>query len=146
MIGIVFGLATDLGLGTIQLNAGLNFLNSNIPINFWTQLIIVVSISIIAMMSVLSGTSKGLILFRYCFTPSFSGMKWLSNLNSILALLLWLIVLFIYRPSSCEGITEPCAAVGPNGSILKNFEGVVQIFGTLFSIYIGFFQVIISVF
>merc|ERR1739838_26184 len=116
-LGTMFGLATSLGLGTIQLNAGLNYLNDGIPINFWAQLIIIVITTTLAMISVLSGTSKGI--------------KWLSNFNTCLAVVLWFSILCINRPSptSCAVGATDCYPVAPKGSTLEHFDGVVQNFG-----------------
>lgn len=70
----VFGVATSLGLGAIQINGGLSYLNSNIPNSISTQLIIIAGVTILFTLSTLSGIGRGI--------------KWLSNANIILAILL----------------------------------------------------------
>lgn len=76
----VFGVATSLGLGAIQINGGLTYLNSNIPDGFITQLAIIAGVTILFTLSALSGIGRGI--------------KWLSNANIIVAVLLMLFVLF----------------------------------------------------
>ncbi len=77
----VFGVATSLGLGAIQINSGLNFLSPAIPKSTLVQFIIIVIVTILFMLSALSGLGRGI--------------KWLSNTNIILAGLLLLFLLFI---------------------------------------------------
>ena len=76
----VFGVATSLGLGAIQINGGLSYLNSNIPDGFITQLFIIIGVTILFTLSALSGIGRGI--------------KWLSNANIIMAVLLMLFILF----------------------------------------------------
>jgi len=76
----VFGVATSLGLGAIQINGGLSYLNSNIPNAISTQLIIIAGVTILFTLSALSGIGRGI--------------KWLSNANIVLAILLMLFFLF----------------------------------------------------
>ncbi|MDZ7839203.1 MAG: BCCT family transporter [Gammaproteobacteria bacterium] len=71
VIGTLFGLATSLGFGAMQLNTGLNVL-LGIPVSPGYQVAIIASITAIAVMSVLSGLNRGL--------------KWLSVFNLMLAL------------------------------------------------------------
>ena len=71
VFGTVFGLATSLGLGAIQLNTGLNTL-LGVPVSTGYQVLIIATITTIAVGSVVSGLHKGL--------------KWLSVLNLVLAL------------------------------------------------------------
>ncbi len=77
----VFGVATSLGLGAIQINGGLSFLNENIPTSFSTQIIIIVAVTILFMLSALSGIGRGI--------------KWLSNSNIAVAILLLFFFLFM---------------------------------------------------
>lgn len=77
----VFGVATSLGLGAIQINGGFSYLNPNIPNSFSTQLIIIIGVTILFMLSAISGIGRGI--------------KWLSNGNIILAILLLFFFLFI---------------------------------------------------
>lgn len=76
----VFGVATSLGLGAIQINGGLTYLNSSIPNEFSTQIIIIIGVTILFILSAISGIGKGI--------------KWLSNANIFLAILLMFFFLF----------------------------------------------------
>jgi len=78
----VIGVATTLGFGAAQINGGLAFL-LDIPINFTVQLIIIIIVTILFLMSAWSGLSKGI--------------KYLSNANLVLAVLL-LVLVFIAGP------------------------------------------------
>jgi len=62
----VAGVATSLGLGTLQINSGLNFL-FNVPETSLVQIIIVVVVTVLFMISAVTGLDKGI--------------KFLSNLN-----------------------------------------------------------------
>lgn len=73
VIGTVFGVATSLGYGVLQVNAGLNHL-FGVPINETVQVILIVVITGLATISVVSGLDKGI--------------RILSELNLGLALLL----------------------------------------------------------
>lgn len=79
----IFGVATSLGLGTMQINSGLKYL-FGIPNSTWTNIVIVGIITGLFTLSALSGIGRGI--------------KILSNLNLILALLL-LIAMFLIGPS-----------------------------------------------
>ena len=64
----MFGVCTSLGLGVIQLNAGLQSVNSSIPDNINTQLIIIWSVTAMATFSVVSGIKVGIRrLSEICF-------------------------------------------------------------------------------
>lgn len=76
----IFGVATSLGFGAVQINGGLHHL-FGININFIVQFIIVIIVTILFLLSAWSGLGKGI--------------KFLSNANMILAVLLLLSVLFI---------------------------------------------------
>ncbi|WHN64904.1 choline BCCT transporter BetT [Cysteiniphilum sp. QT6929] len=80
ILGTMFGIATSLGLGATQVNAGLHFL-FNIPVNVPVQTILIIIITLIATASVALGLEKGI--------------KLLSNFNIIVAILLLLFVLFL---------------------------------------------------
>ncbi len=69
----VVGVATSLGSGAIQINGGLNEL-LGVPDNFETQLLIIAVATVLFMASALSGLDKG--------------VKTLSNLNMVLAIML----------------------------------------------------------
>lgn len=66
----VAGVATSLGLGTLQINSGLNFL-FGVPENGFVQILIVVVVTVLFMISAVSGLDKGI--------------KFLSNLNVSIA-------------------------------------------------------------
>ncbi|MDO5101701.1 MAG: choline BCCT transporter BetT [Lautropia sp.] len=78
VLGTIFGLATSLGLGVIQINSGLHYL-LKIEVSLMTQIILIVVISLIATASVVSGLDKG--------------VRRLSELNMIMATLLMVFVL-----------------------------------------------------
>nr|WP_256448848.1 BCCT family transporter [Nocardiopsis akebiae] len=82
IFGTIFGLATSLGLGTLQINGGLNHV-FGIPSNATVQSIIIILITAIALFSVLSGIDKGI--------------RRLSMINLWLAFLL-LVVVFALGP------------------------------------------------
>ena len=75
----LFGLATSLGFGAQQANAGLEYIYG-IPISITAQVILIVAITAVALISVLRGLD--------------GGVKRLSELNMILAFALLLFVLF----------------------------------------------------
>lgn len=76
----VIGVATTLGFGAIQINGGLSFL-ADIPNHFVSQLIIIAIVTVLFIGSAWSGLGRGI--------------KYLSNINMILALLLLVLILFI---------------------------------------------------
>ena len=80
VVGTIFGIATTLGIGVVQLNYGLNVL-FDIPEGFTAQAALIVLSVIIATISVTSGVDKGI--------------RILSELNVALALGLILFVLFM---------------------------------------------------
>ena len=82
-IGTVFGVATTLGFGVTQINSGLNYL-FGIEQAPSTQVILIIVVSVMAATSVFFGLDKGI--------------KRLSELNLVLALLL-LIFVFVAGPS-----------------------------------------------
>jgi choline/glycine/proline betaine transport protein len=59
VFGTVFGIATSLGLGAQQMNAGLNHL-LGIEISTTNQVILIIAISILATISALTGLKKGI--------------------------------------------------------------------------------------
>ncbi len=79
-LSVLFGLATSLGLGAKQINAGLNYV-FGIPDASYVQMILIAGITFIATLSVMSGLSKG--------------VKLLSELNLVISGLLLLVVLLI---------------------------------------------------
>lgn len=59
VFGTVFGIATSLGLGAQQMNAGLNYL-LGVEVSTGTQIALIAIISVIATASVMSGLHKGI--------------------------------------------------------------------------------------
>ncbi|MEZ5707099.1 MAG: BCCT family transporter [Burkholderiaceae bacterium] len=90
VLATMFGLATSLGLGASQAAAGLNYL-FDIPLGNTTQIVLVIGITAIALTSVLAGLD--------------AGVKRLSEINMVLAILLLLFVI----------------AVGPTLAIMTGF-------------------------
>ncbi len=76
--GTVFGIATSLGLGVLQINAGLNYL-LGVPQTVWIQVAIIAGVMAAATLSVVSGLD--------------TGIRRLSEGNLILATVLLLFVL-----------------------------------------------------
>lgn len=77
VMGTVFGVATSLGYGVLQVNAGLNYL-FGLPINETVQVMLIVGITSLATLSVISGLNKGI--------------RILSEINLGLAVLLLILV------------------------------------------------------
>ncbi|MEV7756537.1 BCCT family transporter [Microbacterium sp. NPDC089180] len=103
LVGTLFGVATSLGLGVIQISAGLDFLGV-VPPSIISQAVIIGIITGFVLFSLLSGVGKG--------------MKWLSNINLVLAGLLMLFLLF----------------VGPTEFLLRD---VVQSIGNYIQSFVG---------
>ncbi|WP_187774250.1 BCCT family transporter [Lolliginicoccus suaedae] len=80
VVGTIFGVSVSIGLGTLQVNSGLARL-VGLPSNTFTQLIILAIITTIAVISVSLGLDKGI--------------KWLSNINIVMAIGLLLFVLVL---------------------------------------------------
>jgi len=79
LIGTVFGVATSLGLGVLQIGTGLEVVG--LPeVGPWASVAIIGLITVFVLASVLSGVAKG--------------MKWLSTANLLLAAALLVFVLF----------------------------------------------------
>lgn len=83
VIGTVFGVATSLGLGVLQVNAGLNYL-FGVPEVPWVQVSLIAAITLMATVSVVAGLD--------------AGIKRLSELNMILAVVL-LLAVFVLGPT-----------------------------------------------
>jgi glycine betaine transporter len=83
VISTVMGVATSLGFGAMQINGGLSYL-FDVPSTMSTQTIIIILVTVLFMISALTGLSKGI--------------KILSNLNMGLTALLFLVV-FIFGPT-----------------------------------------------
>lgn len=82
-VGTLFGVATSLGLGAMQINAGVSQL-SEIPIETSVQIILIATITAIATVSVVLGLKKGI--------------SRLSRFNIILAIVL-LVFVFVAGPT-----------------------------------------------
>ncbi|MCB0950823.1 MAG: BCCT family transporter [Mycobacterium sp.] len=80
VVGTLFGVATSLGFGITQIAAGLQYLGW-IEIDNWWTIGMIAAITLVATVSVVSGVSKGL--------------KWLSNINMLLAAALALFVMLL---------------------------------------------------
>ncbi len=78
IIGTVFGLAVSVGLGTLQINSGLARL-FGAPTVAWVQVAIIAVVVLASSMSVAAGLEKGI--------------KMLSNMNILLAVVLMLFIL-----------------------------------------------------
>ena len=78
VLATLFGLATTLGFGAVQFTSGISEL-SGISSSVNMQIFSIVGITIVATVSILSGLNKGL--------------KYLSNLNMILAIILFVFVI-----------------------------------------------------
>lgn len=79
LVGTLFGVAASLGLGVLQISAGLEQTNI-VQATTMTQIGLILGIITLTIVSVVSGVARG--------------MKWLSNTNLVLAALLMLVVLF----------------------------------------------------
>ncbi len=80
ILGTVFGVATALGYGVLQVNSGLNYL-FGVEVSTNVQVILVVAITALATLSVASGLDKGI--------------RILSEVNLLLALLLMAMVILL---------------------------------------------------
>jgi glycine betaine transporter len=69
----IFGVAASLGLGAAQINGGLNYV-AGVPNNFTVQLIIIAIVTVLFILSASTGLQKGI--------------KYLSNTNLVLAVIL----------------------------------------------------------
>lgn len=83
VIATVMGIATSLGLGILQMNGGLRTV-FQVPNSVWVQIIIMLVLLVLYSLSSTTGLNKGI--------------KWLSNLNLTLCLILLLFV-FIAGPT-----------------------------------------------
>ncbi|TMP41120.1 choline transporter [Pseudoalteromonas citrea] len=80
VIGTVFGVATSLGYGVLQVNSGLNYL-FDVPVGLTTQVVLIALVTGLAILSVTTGLDKGI--------------RRLSELNMGLAVLMLLFVLIL---------------------------------------------------
>lgn len=84
IITTIFGVCTSLGLGAIQVNAGLNFLIPSIPIHTRVQMGIIWSITFCATISVVSGLRRGI--------------RRISQASFMIGVFLMLVVMFLDEP------------------------------------------------
>src|SRR5690606_21793190 len=78
IVGTMFGIATSMGVGVSQINAGLNYL-FGFPIGLGVQLPVIAVVTLMATISVVSGLDKG--------------VRILSEINLVVAVLLMVFVL-----------------------------------------------------
>ena len=104
LVGTLFGVATSLGLGVIQISAGLSSAGLGRP-DEPTQVVIILVISVFVLASVLSGVTKG--------------MKWLSNINLVMA---GLLVLYLLVMGQTEFLLREF--VQSIGYYIQNFVGL----------------------
>ena len=78
ILGTMFGVATSLGIGVMQVNAGLNYL-FGLPVSIMVQVALIAAITCAATVSVVAGLD--------------AGIRRLSEINLVLALLLMVFVL-----------------------------------------------------
>lgn len=101
VLGTLFGIATSLGLGVMQVNAGLNYL-FDVPISVAVQVVLIIAITSLATLSVVAGLN--------------AGIRRLSVLNLFLAAFM-LIFVFVMGPTATL-VSELAQNVG---SYLVNF-------------------------
>ncbi|WP_031936384.1 BCCT family transporter [Prescottella defluvii] len=80
IVGTLFGVATSLGFGIQQISAGLDYLGW-VDVDNWLIIALIAGVTALATFSVVSGVTKGL--------------KWLSNINMLLAVALAVFVLLL---------------------------------------------------
>ena len=78
IVGTTFGIAVSVGLGVLQINAGMNLLWDT-PMVGWVELLIILVITVIGCLSVASGLDRGI--------------KILSNINVGMAVVLMVFIL-----------------------------------------------------
>lgn len=104
LVGTIFGVATSLGLGVLQIAAGLDAIDLAEP-SHSLEIGIIVVITGFVIFSVVTGVTKG--------------MKWLSNINLVIAALVMLFVLF-----SGPTVFLLREFVQSLGNYLQNFVGL----------------------
>lgn len=104
ILATVFGVATSLGFGAIQIAGGLSFTTST-ENTFAVQLLIIVIVTVLYMISTITGLNKGI--------------KYLSNVNIFLAFLLMIAIFVISRPSFIMNV------------FTSSFGGYIQHFPTM---------------
>lgn len=104
LIGTVFGVATSLGLGVTQMSAGLRSLGVVPEESAWVEYAMIGLVTLVVLYTVVSGVERG--------------MKWLSNVNLVLA----------------AGLLLFIAIVGPTAFLFKE---MVQSFGAYLQTFFG---------
>ncbi|MFU0842790.1 MAG: Choline transporter [Burkholderia sp.] len=104
--GTVFGVATSLGFGVLQINSGLSYL-FGVPQNLPLQTALIFGISLLAAMSAASGISRGI--------------KRLSEANLMLAVMLLLLVLAFGPTSSLLSHFVENTGIYLSGIVAKTF-------------------------
>ncbi|WP_104202294.1 choline BCCT transporter BetT [Billgrantia saliphila] len=107
VISTVFGIATSLGIGVMQLNYGLNYM-FNVPESLSVQVILIVLVVVLATISVVSGVEKGI--------------RRLSEFNMLLALALLLFVLFQGQTLKLLDMVVNNAGDYLSGFVAKSFD------------------------
>ncbi|MDP3893359.1 BCCT family transporter [Nocardioides sp.] len=102
VLGTLFGVATSLGLGVSQIGAGLAHLGAVDAATTWLLVALIIIISAIATVSVVTGIDKGI--------------KWLSNINMVVAVGL-VVVLLLVGPT----VFILSDFVTQTGSYIQNF-------------------------
>ncbi|WP_104160251.1 choline BCCT transporter BetT [Arthrobacter sp. ZGTC212] len=106
LLGTIFGIATSLGIGVVQLNYGLSFM-FGLPENLTVQIALIALSVIMATVSVVSGVEKGI--------------RRLSELNVILAVCLMLFVLIAGKSNFLlDGIVQNI------GDVLSRFPAMTM--------------------
>mgnify|MGYP001794628385 FL=1 len=109
VLATLFGLATSLGFGAVQFSTGFSRL-FGVANGLSLQVTSIIVITLIATLSVLSGLGKGL--------------KYLSNLNMVLALVLFLFVLAIGQTASLlDGCIENLGIYLDDFLVVSTFRG-----------------------
>lgn len=88
--GTLFGVATSMGIGATQINAGLNALVPSIPDSLSVQALLIFFVCLLALASIISGLNRGI--------------KYLSNLNMVIAVSLLLFVLIVGKTVPVMGM------------------------------------------
>lgn len=88
IVGTLFGIATSLGLGVMQINAGLGFL-LGVPLSVTVQVILIFAVMAVAAVSAVTGVDKG--------------VRILSEINLSVAVLLMLFVLVVGSTATVLG-------------------------------------------
>jgi choline/glycine/proline betaine transport protein len=102
VLGTLFGVATSLGLGVSQIGGGLSYLGAVDDAGDGLKVVLIVVITAIAVVSVVTGIDKGI--------------KWLSNINMVMAVAL---VAFVMVAGPTVFILSEL--VSQTGSYIQNF-------------------------